>query len=66
MYKVNICGEQIKMFDTLDEAMSYAKSLDKLVEIVTPNYTIVGKFGADGVVKGKCPDGHVYDWKKRR
>lgn len=30
------------------------------------NSDSVGKPGVDSVVDGKTPDGHTYDWKKRR
>lgn len=53
-------------FETLDDAMQYAKVLGILVEITTPTYQIVGKFGVDSIEEGKCPDGIDYTWRKRR
>ena len=57
---------KIKEFEDLNEAMAWAKVLDKFVTIQINGYEIVGKFGADSVIDGKCPDGIAYDWKKRR
>jgi hypothetical protein len=65
MYTVK-CKENENEFQSLDEAMAYAKELGILVEISTPQYQIVGLFGADTIKDGKCPDGHDYTWKKRR
>ena len=65
MVKVK-CRNAVSEFQTLDEAMEYAKQLGMLVEIKTPTYEIVGKFGVDSIKEGKCPDGHDYNWKKRR
>ena len=53
-------------FDTLDQAMAWAKELGEFVTIQFNGIEVVGKFGADGVVEGKCPDGADYSWKKRR
>lgn len=36
------------------------------VTMVSENPDSVGKPGVDSIVDGKTPDGHVYDWKKRR
>lgn len=70
MYKVkfnkDVYDNDIVDFNTLDEAMSYAKKLGVTVEISTPNYQIVGKFGADEIKNGLTPDGHEYGWTKRR
>lgn len=54
------------VFDTLDQAMAWAKELGKFVSIEFEGLEIVGKFGADGVVDGKLPNGETYKWKKRR
>lgn len=51
---------------TLDEAMSFAKTVGMFVTIKGPNFELVGVFGADSVKDGKCPDGVDYTWKKRR
>lgn len=65
MYKVKYSKDVVD-FQTLDEAMSYAKQLGVTVEISTPDYQIVGKFGADEIKNGMTPDGHEYGWTKRR
>lgn len=58
---------KIKEFETLDLAMTWAKNVDEFVVITTVNgMEIVGRFGADSIVNGKCPDGVDYTWKKRR
>lgn len=49
---------------TLDEAMHTAKTMNEFVTITGPEFEIVGKFGVDSVVNGKCPDGIAYDWNK--
>ena len=70
MYKVkyikDVYNNDVVDFDTIDEAMSYAKKLGVTVEISTPDYQIVGKFGADEIKDGMTPDGHEYGWTKRR
>ena len=70
MYKVkwikDVYNNDVIDFETLDEAMAYAKSLNLTVEISTPGYTVVGKFGADEIKNGLTPDGHEYGWTKRR
>ena len=53
-------------FDTLDQAMTWAKELGEFVTIEFDGKQVVGIFGAAGVVDGKCPDGIEYSWKKRR
>ena len=55
-----------KEFETLDLAMMWAKTVDEFVTITVNGMEIVGRFGADSVVNGKCPDGVDYTWKKRR
>ena len=55
-----------KDVDSLDSAMSYSKQLNCLVTIKGNEMEIVGLFGADSIVDGKCPDGSEYSWKKRR
>jgi len=51
-------------FVDLASAMDYAKSLNEFVAIVGDGFEIVGMFGVDSVVDGKCPDGVDYDWNK--
>jgi hypothetical protein len=53
-------------FETLDQAMSWAKELGEFVTIQFNGSEIAGKFGADGVLDGKLPNGETYRWKKRR
>ena len=64
MYKV-ICNEkELERFITLNEAMAFAKAVGVFVTIRGPNLEVVGRFGVDSVVNGKCPDGVTYDWNK--
>ena len=63
MYKV-IDKDKETEFSDLDNAMAYAKSLNNFVTIKGGEFEIVGKFGVDSVVDGKCPDGVAYDWNK--
>lgn len=53
-------------FETLDQGMAWAKELGEFVTIQFNGIEVVGKFGADGIVDGKFPDGNTYTWKKRR
>lgn len=55
-----------RKFDTLAEAMSYAKETNEFVTIKGGEFEIVGKFGVDTIVDQICPDGVEYSWKKRR
>ncbi len=55
-----------KEFETLALAMDWAKELGEFVTIRANGMELVGKFGADSIVDGKCPDGVDYTWKKRR
>jgi len=57
---------KIKEFETLDLAMTWAKTIDEFVTIQVNGMEIVGRFGADSIVDGKCPDGVDYTWRKRR
>ena len=57
-------GDITETFETLDLAMNYAKTLDKFVTISGESFEVVGRFGVDSVVDGKCPDGVAYDWNK--
>jgi hypothetical protein len=49
---------------TLDEAMHTAKVMNEFVTITGPDFEVVGRFGVDSVVDGKCPDGVAYYWNK--
>ena len=51
-------------FVDLVGAMNYAKSLNEFVAIVGDGFEIVGMFGVDSIIDGKCPDGVAYDWNK--
>jgi hypothetical protein len=66
MYKVK--GKEIlhEGLCSLDEAMKYAKAMNEFVTITGQDLEIVGVFGADSIVDGKCPDGVDYTWMKRR
>ena len=57
---------ETKEFETLALAMEWAKELGTFVTIKVNGMELVGKFGADSIVDGKCPDGVDYTWKKRR
>ena len=70
MYKViwkDVSGVAYERdFDNLSPAMDWAKSLAVFVTIKSKESEIVGKFGADEVKNGVCPDGTAYTWMKRR
>jgi hypothetical protein len=51
---------------SLDEAMKYAKTLNKFVTIKSGDTEFVGKFGVDAVIDKKLPDGESYTWTMRR
>ena len=53
-------------FQTLDQAMAWAKELGEFVTIQFDDMEVMGKFGADGIINGKLPNGEAYKWKKRR
>jgi hypothetical protein len=53
-------------FETLDQAIAWAKELGEFVTIQFNGMEVVGKFGADGILNGKIPNGEAYTWKKRR
>jgi hypothetical protein len=65
MYKVIGKEETFKVF-TLAEAMNLAKHMNEFVTIKGNEMEIVGKFGADEIKDGVCPDGVAYTWMKRR
>lgn len=64
MYSVLLDKKELDSFITLDEAMAFAKSVDAFVAIKGDDFEVVGKFGVDTVIDGKCPDGIEYDWNK--
>ncbi len=53
-------------FDSLEQAMAWAKELGEFVTIQFDGMEASGKFGADGIVDGKLSNGDPYTWKKRR
>ena len=59
MYKI-----EKQEFANLELAMACAKTLDRFVTIVGPDFEVCGKFGVDTVKNGVCPDGVAYDWNK--
>lgn len=65
MYKV-ISKSGLPLFacDTLDSAMTFAKTVGMFVTIKGPDFEVCGIFGVDSVKDGKCPDGITYDWNK--
>ena len=63
MFKV-IYKDVEQDFPSLDLAMNHAKVLNAFVTIRGASFELVGKFGVDSVVDGRCPDGIVYDWNK--
>lgn len=63
MYKV-IYNNTEETFDTLDQAMAYAKQAGVFVTIRGDDFEACGMFGVDSVKDGKCPDGIAYDWNK--
>jgi len=67
MYKVISKNElPLNSFPTLDEAMTFAKTVGLFVTIMGPDFEVCGKFGVDSVEEGKTPDGVDYSWVKRR
>ena len=50
--------------NTLDEAMTCAKTVGMFVTIKGPDFEVCGIFGVDAVKDGVCPDGVAYDWNK--
>ena len=46
--------------------MAWAKELGEFVIIQFDDMEVAGKFGADGIIDGKLPNGEAYKWKKRR
>lgn len=57
---------ETKEFESLELAMSWAKTLNEVVTIQVNGHEFVGMFGADEIKEGVLPDGHTYTWKKRR
>ena len=59
-------NSKVHEFESLDEAMAWAKELGEFVTIQFNGLEIAGKFGANGVTDGKLSSGEAYTWKKRR
>lgn len=65
MYKViSKNGLPLNEFDTLDNAMAFAKVTGVFVTIKGTDFEVCGIFGVDTVANGVCPDGVAYDWNK--
>ena len=65
MYKViSKNGLPLNSYNTLDEALAFAKTVNLFVSINGGEFEIVGLFGVDSVKDGVCPDGVKYDWNK--
>lgn len=63
MYKV-LHNNTEQTFETLDQAMTYAKQISVFVTIQGNGFEACGMFGVDSIENGKCPDGIAYDWNK--
>jgi hypothetical protein len=61
-----ISKNQLPLFscNTLNEAMSFAKTVGMFVTIKGSDFEVCGIFGVDAVKNGVCPDGVAYDWNK--
>ena len=64
MYSVRFDNVELERFITLNEAMSFAKTIDAFVTIRGEDFEVVGMFGVDSIKNGVCPDGVAYDWNK--
>ena len=65
MYKLTSKnGLPLNEFNTLDDAMTFAKTVGMFVTIKGPDFEVCGVFGVDSVKDGLCPDGVAYDWNK--
>jgi hypothetical protein len=65
MYKIiSKSGLPLNSYDSLDEAMSFARIVGMFVTIRGPDFEVCGIFGVDTVQDGVCPDGIAYDWNK--
>ena len=64
---ITVNYEEVEVeFETLTQAMDWAKIIGKFVTININGMELVGVFGSDTIKDGMCPDGVAYDWKKRR
>jgi hypothetical protein len=64
MYKITSNGLTLNDCLSLDEAMTFAKTIGIFVTIVGPDFEVCGMFGVDSIKNGLCPDGVAYDWNK--
>lgn len=65
MYSViSKSGLPLNSYDSLDEAISFARIVGMFVTIRGPDFEACGIFGVDSIREGKCPDGVDYDWNK--
>ena len=65
MYKViSKNGLPLNEFNTLNDAMSFAKIVGVFVTFKGSEFEVCGVFGVDTVANGVCPDGIAYDWTK--
>jgi hypothetical protein len=65
MYKViSKIGLTLNVCLTLEEAMTFAKTIGMFLTIKGPDFEVCGVFGVDSVKEGLCPDGVAYDWNK--
>ena len=65
MYKViSKLGLTLNVCPTLNEAMTFAKTVGMFVTITGPDFEVCGVFGVDSIKDGVCPDGVAYDWNK--
>ena len=65
MYKViSKNGLPLNEFNTLGDAMDFAKIVGLFVTIKGAEFEVCGQFGVDSIKDGVCPDGVAYDWNK--
>jgi hypothetical protein len=65
MYSViSKSGLPLNSYDSLGEAISFARIVGMFVTIRGPDFEACGIFGVDSIREGKCPDGVDYDWNK--
>jgi len=65
MYQViSKSGLPLNSYDSLDEAMRFARIAGMFVTIRGQDFEVCGIFGVDTVRDGVCPDGVAYDWNK--
>jgi len=57
-------GLTLNVCPTLEEAMTFAKTIGMFLTIKGPDFEACGAFGVDSVKEGVCPDGVAYDWNK--